>query len=233
MTYRPTPFQNGLLSRLSGSDLTLLGPLKLVQLALHDVLESADSPIEFAYFLEAGVVSVVSQAMGHNDIEVGLVGREGMTGVSLVMADTRSPFTSFVQIKGLGYRVAAGQIGQAIGRSASLGDILGQYARAFHLQVAATSVAHGSARLEARLARWLLMVGDRAGGSFRITHALLGTSLSVRRSGITLSLQMLEGRGLIRSGRGMVSILDRLGLEEAAGGTYGMAERELARLSGR
>lgn len=231
MPDRSIRFHNGILKRLSPSDIALLGPMVLVDLAQHQVLETVDHPIAFAYFLEEGVVSVVSRSSGQNDIEVGLVGREGMTGVSLVMADTRSPFASFVQIAGRGYRVSAGQLMQAIGQSRTIGDALAHYARAFHLQVAATSVAHGSAKLEARLARWLLMVADRAGVSFHITHALLGTALSVRRSGVTLSLQMLEGRGLIRSGRGVVTIIDRAGLQLAANGTYGLAERELARLS--
>lgn len=231
MPDRTIRFQNGILKKLSKGDIALLGPLALVDLHLHAMLEDVDMPIEFAYFIEEGVVSVVSQSTGQHNIEVGLVGREGMTGGSLVMADTRSPFASFVQIEGRGYRIGAAQLMHAIGLSTTLEDALRLSARAFHLQIAATSVAHGSAKLEARLARWLLMVGDRAGVSFHITHALLGMSLSVRRSGITLSLQMLEGRGLIRSGRGIVTIIDRSGLQLAASGTYGMAERELARLS--
>ena len=230
MPDRQSPFRNHLLGRLSPGDLYLLGPLDRVELPVRQTLEQADTPIEFVYFIEEGVASVVAQASGQREMEVGLIGPEGMTGIALLTADDQSPFETFIQVEGTGYRLTADRLVQAVASSDALRLALTRYARAFHLQVAATSVSNGSSKLEERLARWLLMVGDRAGVSFHITHAFLATMLAVRRSGVTLSLQLLEGRGLIRSGRGIVTILDRDGLVEASNGAYGLAEREEARL---
>ena len=223
-------FRNHLLTRLSPSDLALLGPLDHVELPVRQMLEPADMPIQFVYFIEEGVASVVAQTSGKLEIEVGLIGPEGMTGQALLTADEQSPFETFIQVEGAGYRLAADRLVRAIASSGELRMVLLRYARVFHLQVAATSVANGNSKLEERLARWLLMVGDRAGNSFHITHAFLATMLAVRRSGVTLSLQVLEGRGLIRSGRATVTILDRAGLIEASNGAYGPAEREETRL---
>ena len=227
---RQSPFRNHLLTRLSPGDLLLLGPLEHVELPVRQTLEPAGTPIKFVYFIEEGVASVVSQTLGQREIEVGLIGPEGMTGIALLMAVDQSPFETFIQVEGTGYRLAADRLVQAIASSEELRKVLARYARMFYLQVASTSVSNGSSKLEERLARWLLMVGDRAGASFHITHAFLATMLAVRRSGVTLSLQVLEGRGLIRSGRGVVTILDRAGLVEASNGAYGLAEREQARL---
>jgi CRP-like cAMP-binding protein len=227
---RQSPFRNRLLTRLSPGDLSLLGPLEHVELSLRQTLEPADAPIEFVYFIEEGVASVVSQTLGQREIEVGLIGSEGMTGVALLTGDDQSPFETFIQVEGTGYRLTADRLMRAITTSDELRVTLTRYARVFHLQVAATSVSNGNSKLEERLARWLLMVADRTGNSFHITHAFLATMLAVRRSGVTLSLQVLEGRGLIRSARGNVTILDRAGLVEASKGAYGLAEREEARL---
>lgn len=230
MPDRQFAFRNHLLTRLSPTDLSLLGPLEHVELPVRQTLEPADTPIEFVYFIEEGVASVVAHIAGEREIEVALIGPEGMTGLALLTADDQSPFETFIQVEGTGYRLTADRLVRAMASSDGLRVMLIRYARLFHLQVAATSVSNGSSKLEERLARWLLMVGDRAGSSFHITHAFLATMLAVRRSGVTLSLQVLEGRGLIRSARGNVTILDRTGLVEASNGAYGLAEREEARL---
>jgi len=230
LTQTDQPFRNRLLSALSPSDLALLGNLVPLDLQLRHTLEAPDTPIETVYFIERGVASVVSQNAGRREIEVGLIGPEGMTAISLLGADDRSPFETFMQVEGHGYCMPAQRLLRALERSDTLNHALMRYARAFHIQVAATSVSNGYAKLEQRLARWLLMVADRVGESFHITHAFLATMLAVRRAGVTLALQVLEGRGLIRSSRGSVIILDRPGLIEASNGAYGLAEREQCRL---
>lgn len=230
MDLNQSPFRNHLLTALAPQDLDLLGTLEPVDLPLRHTLELPDTPIKTVFFIERGAASVVSQTAGRREIEVGLIGPEGMTGMSLLGADDRSPFETFMQVEGSGYRLPAERLVQALGRSDTLNHALMRYARAFHIQVAATSVSNGYAKLEQRLARWLLMVADRVGESFHITHAFLATMLAVRRAGVTLALQVLEGRGLIRSSRGNVIILDRPGLIAASNGAYGLAEREQSRL---
>lgn len=225
-------FKNALLKRLSAEDLALLGPIKSDTLDLHQVLHAADTAMEYVYFPETSLASIVGpKAMGM--IEVGLVGAEGMTGTSLVLGDRRSPFETIVQGAGVAIRVGAQALQAAIEVSPSLRALLSRYVDAFNIQIAATSIANGKALLEMRLARWLLMVGDRRGDKYQITHEFLAIMLSVRRSGVTVALQALEGHGLIRSTRGAVAILDREGLIERANGFYGLAEREYARLLGK
>ncbi|KQY27821.1 hypothetical protein ASD32_24915 [Rhizobium sp. Root483D2] len=118
-------------------------------------------------------------------------------------------------------------------RSDTLGGTLSKYARAFSLQTTFTALATGHAQIEQRLARWLVMVHDRVDGdSFTITHDLLSLMLGVRRQGVTVALQILEGDHLIKSTCGTIEIKDREGLIEAGEGTYGPAEVEYRRLMG-
>jgi hypothetical protein len=105
--------------------------------------------------------------------------------------------------------------------------------RAFAIQVAFTALANGRAKLEERLARWLLMVHDRVvGDRIVLTHEYMAVMLGVRRPGVTVALHILEGKGAIRSHRGEVVIKDREGLAAEAGGGYGQPETEYARLLG-
>jgi len=223
-------FRNHLLNALTPEQLAFLGPLERVDLPLRQTLEPAETPIGSVYFIEAGVASVVAQTAGRREIEVGIIGPEGMTGIALLSADSQTPFETFMQVEGTGLRLPAERLLAALGHSDSLRRITQRYARSFNIQVAATAISNGNSKLVERLARWLLMVGDRAGGSFAITHAFLSTMLAVRRPGVTLALQILEGQGLIRSSRGNVTIIDRSGLIRATNGAYGLAEREQSRL---
>ena len=101
------------------------------------------------------------------------------------------------------------------------------------IQTAHTVLAQGRAKLEERLARWLLMSHDRAeGDELPLTHEFLALMLGVRRAGVTMATHLLEGRGVIRATRGQLMVVDRKGLEEIAGGTYGVPEAEYRRLIG-
>jgi CRP-like cAMP-binding protein len=192
-------------------------------------LEAADAPIEYAYFIEAGMASVVA-SVGSRAIETGVIGDEGMTGTALVYGDDRSPFETFVQGTGKALRIEAGRLQHAMVSSPRLHALLLKYARAFAIQVTCTAFANGRSKLDERLARWLLMVSDRSGLRFSITHEFLALMLAVRRPGVTLALQVLEGHGLIKASRGQVWVIDREGLIEAANGGYGLAEKEYVRL---
>ncbi|MCS6759909.1 MAG: Crp/Fnr family transcriptional regulator, partial [Candidatus Devosia euplotis] len=219
-------FRNHLLTRLAPDDIERLGPVEPVDLPLRQTLELADTRIRNIYFIEAGVSSVVAQTAGQREIEVGVIGPEDMSGIALLGADSQSPFETFMQVEDSGYRLPADRLVAALGQSQNLPILLQRYARAFNIQVAATSVSNGNSKLEGRLARWLLMVDDRAGGSFSVTHAFLVTMLAVRQPGVALALQVLEGSGLIRSSRSNATIIDRLGLIDVSNGASGLAERE-------
>lgn len=226
------PHTNQLLLSLSAGQLASLGPLESVELELRQPLEYANLPVEFVYFLESGLASVVVRPPDNRRVEVGIVGREGTSGLSIIYGDHRSPFETFVQIAGHALRAEAGRVRDAIAADPELHATLLRFARAFSIQVATTAFANGRAKLEERLARWLLMVGDRVGRKLDITHEFLAIMLAVRRSGVTLAVQILEGKGLIRARRGTITIEDREGLIEAANGSYGLAEQEYKRLLG-
>lgn len=234
MTYLPPEYRNALLAALSKGDLALLKPqLERVTLTAREMLETPDTPIQHVYFIEAGMLSVVAKMpRGRDrDIEVAVIGREGMSGTAVVQGDDRGPNCSFVQFGGSAMRVRAADLAAALGNSPSLQSHLNLYARALGIQVANTAMAIGRFKLEARLARWLVMVQDRLGGDrVALTHEALGVILGVRRPGITVALHVLEGQGLIRSHRAEIIIADRDGLIARTEGAYGLAEREYDRL---
>jgi CRP-like cAMP-binding protein len=213
-------FQNLLLQRVSDSDLALLASLTRVEVALHQHLYEAHAPLTAIYFPEDCLASIVAE-VGRGTIEVGIVGREGVTNSWIVVGDTQSPFETFVQAAGHAYRVDAAEAKAAIEQSPALRQLFLTFARSYEIQVASTSIANGQALLEERLARWLLMAADRVGeGELPLTHEFLAMMLAVRRPGVTIAIQDLERRGLIDRKRGCVIILDREGLEKMSNGTY-------------
>lgn len=227
-------FKNRLLRALSPADLGLLAPsLERVQLSLRQSLETAHQPIDLVYFLESGLGSVVARKEGGTTVEVGLFGRDGMTGTSLALGDTESPFDCFTQMDGSAMRISADNLRRAMSQSAAVTDLLMNYARALGIQTTYTALANGQIKLEERLARWILMVDDRSDhDSFFVTHEFLAMMLGVRRPGVTVALQILESRHLIKSQRGEIFVKDRDGLIGLSKGTYGPAEEEYERLTG-
>ena len=225
---------NHLLRALTAEDFALLEDhLESVPLALHQKIEEPHKPIRHIYFVEDGLMSVVASAGGDERIEVGLIGWEGMSGIPIVMGDDRSPYQNFVQIAGRAQRIGADDLREAMGNSATLRPYLLHFAQAFMSQTAQTALAHGRAKIEARLAHWLLMAHDRSqNDEIHLTHEFLALMLGVRRPGVTIALNHLAARGLTSTTRAVVSVVDRKGLEKVAGGLYGVPEAEYARLIG-
>lgn len=225
---------NWLLSGLSSGDFDLLSQhLKPVDLPLRRRLEVHRQAIEHVYFPASGLMSVV--AGGHNDelVEIGMVGFEGMTGVPILLGTDRSPNNTFVQIHGNGLRILATELRKAMRQSETLRDRLLLFAHTFSVQVGHTARANARNKIEERLARWLLMAHDRLRISdIALTHEFLSVMLGVRRPGVTVALNLLEESALITADRGVISIIDRSGLERAAGGGYGSSEKEFNRVLG-
>ena len=219
--------KNRILSRLSAADIALLKPdLEAVELQLRYVLEAANEPIQHSYFIEYGLASIVA-ANNHKRLEVGLIGCEGMTGLPIVLGNDRSPHETFMQVAGNGVRIPAQKLREAIAQSRSLELALLAFAHRFLNQTASTALSNGTATLEERLARWLLMANDRLrGDEVPLTHEFLSLMLGVRRAGVTVALHYLEQRALIRLARKQIVITDRKGLEAAANGTYHTPEKK-------
>ena len=224
--------ENGLLASLSGSDFALLEPnLSAVDLPVRRQLENRNRRIEHAYFLRRGLASLVISGGANHSIEVALVGKEGMTGISLLLESDLAVHETFIQTPGDGWRIGTDDFRAAIAKSPSLHKALLRFAHVTLTQMSFTALANGRYRLEERLARWLLMAHDRAEGEVVVlTHEFLSVMLGVRRPGVTNALNALEKRGIIMARRGAITITNRSALQEAANGSYGAPETDYRRL---
>jgi CRP-like cAMP-binding protein len=224
--------RNRLLSKLAPSDWSLLAPhLEPMTLRERQVIEVPHKPIAHAYFLEIGVASVVAVDSEDHRIEVGVIGFEGVTGVPLIMGDVRAQHSTYMQIPGSGHRIGADRLRAAIAESESLRALMLKSAQGFMIQTAHTALANGRAKLEERLARWLLMAHDRmTTNAVPLTHEFLAVMLGVRRAGVTVAIHSFEQRGFITTRRGELTMVNRKGIEEVAGSFYGTPEAELERL---
>lgn len=226
--------RNMLLATLPEEDWRRIEPrLQAVEIKHRQPIESANQPIEHVYFPICGIVSIVAKSPRGLQIEAGVIGREGMTGLAIIMSNHRSANDAFVQVAGEAHRMSADDLRESMRESEALRQLAQRFVQVFMTQVAQTALANGRAKIEERLARWLLMAQDRLDdGSLQLTHEFIALMLGVRRPGVTDALNDLEGKGLIRSARGVVRIVDRIGLEAAAGGIYGVPEAEYKRLIG-
>jgi CRP-like cAMP-binding protein len=224
--------RNRILHKIGLEDWDLLGPhLEAVTLKERQIIEVPAKPITHAYFLEIGVASVVAVDAEDHRIEVGVIGFEGLTGVPLIMGDNRAQHSTYMQIGGSGHRIAAEALCGAIARSEGLRALMLKSAQGFMIQTAHTALANGRAKLEQRLARWLLMAHDRmTSDAVPLTHEFLAVMLGVRRAGVTVAIHGFERRGLVTTRRGQLTIVNRAGIEQIAGSFYGTPEAELKRL---
>lgn len=209
---------------------TLLEP---VELPVRFFVEKPMAPIDYVYFPVSGIASTVVSAGRDKRAEVGIFGREGMSGIPVVMGGDRSLQECFFQVAGKGVRVESDALRKAMDDAPALRVFFLRFVQAMLMQTSQTAVSNAQSVLEERLCRWLLMSHDRLGqDELELTHEFLSIMLGVRRAGVTSALHILEGRHLIKSTRGLVVILDREGLEAGAGGSYGQPESEYERLIG-
>ena len=227
-------FRNRILARLSSEDLKLLEPnLEKIDLPLHAQIDRAHQAVRYVYFIEDGVASVVANGPLEKSIEVGLIGREGFTGLPAVFGAGSAPHEIYMQVGGSAWRIETAALRKLLGESQTLLDTLLLYAHCFFVQTAQTALVNGRTKLEDRLARWLLMEHDRIGvDEFPVTHEFLATMLGVRRPGVTVAINELQKRGLIKTNRGSIEVVDRKGLVEASNGAYGVPEAEYQRVLG-
>ena len=195
----------------------LLPWLEPVTLEFGEVLYQPGEKIRHVYFPGASLISLLTLADGHLALEVGLIGREGMVGVPLVLGHTDSPVRALVQGAGTAMRTTAAHFRTAFGRMPALQREMYRYVYALMAQISQTAACNRFHVVESRLARWLLMTHDRVkSNQFRMTHEFLGHMLGVRRVGVTKAAQALQNKGLIGYTRGNIEVLDRAGLEAAA-----------------
>ena len=229
-----SPPRNQLLAAMSAADFASLQPhLKPVPMALLKDMERPNQQIETVYFMETGIASVVAVQPDETRVEVGLIGREGMSGMAVVLGGNQSPHATYIQVAGAGQRITAKELRKAMSASQTLHSVLLKFVQVFMVQTAHTAIANARANIDKRLARWILMAHDRTGdNTLPLTHEFLSLMLGVRRAGVTEALQSLRGRKLIENGRNKIVVRNRKGIERMAGGSYGTPEKEYRRLIG-
>lgn len=220
---------NSLLAAVPRQDYQRLLPeLEPVTLTQGEVLYEPGQRVRHVYFPSDAHVSMLVVAEGGKALEVGLVGREGMVGIALALGVEHSPVRALVQGTGTALRMRAGPFLEELARCAPLQRELHRYAYAKLAQARQTAACNRFHRVDARLARWLLMTSDRVRSDhFHLTHEFLADVLGVRRVGVTNAAGDLQRRKLIGYRRGDITILDRGGLEGAACPCYAIV-RNLA-----
>jgi CRP-like cAMP-binding protein len=226
--------RNRLLAALPQEDLARMLPkFRRIELTLHQVHFPAGGRITSVIFPETGWFSLLVVLKDGSAGEVGLIGREGMVGLPLLLGDDQSYPECLVQGSGTALSLNADVFRQELDRSPALGARVGRWTLAYTAQLAQTATCNSRHHIKQRLARWLLMTGDRAeGASFPMTHELLSKMLGVRRASITMAARSLKRAGFIRYERGWVEITDRPGLKAASCECYGTVRREFDRLLG-
>jgi PAS domain S-box-containing protein len=208
---------NNLLAALPRKDyLGLLDGLEPVTLTYGTVLYEPDERITHVFFPVDCLVSLLTTVEGRQAMEVGLVGREGMVGISLAMGMDVSSVRALVQGSGTAMRMKAARFHQGFERSLPLQRELHRYSYVKLAMARQTVACNRFHAIEARLARWLLMTSDRVlSDEFVLTQAFLGDMLGVLRAAVNRAAGSLQERNLIRYSRGKITILDRKGLEAA------------------
>ena len=222
LTRQATPTANRLLAGLPGKDQAqLLADCEPIELTYAEPLYAAGAPIPHVYFPTGAFISLVTPLESGSGLEVGLVGDEGMLGISLILGVDVSPFQAIVQGEGLALRMPLQAFLQNLKLSLALRRQLKRYLYVSMRQLAQSAACCRIHVVEARLARWLLMTQDRAhADTFHITHIFLAYMLGVRRVGITKAASSLQRQKLIRYRRGVITIIDRTGLEAVCCGCY-------------
>jgi CRP-like cAMP-binding protein len=201
----------------------LLPALTPVKLAFGEVLYEPGAAITQVYFPCESMVSLLLPVEKHMDVEVGMVGREGMVGASLGLGIAHSPVKALVQGAGSALRLSAAGLRRELARDPALQRALNRYIHSLMEQITQTAACNRFHVVEARLARWLLMTRDRMrSAKFRMTHEFLSHMLGVRRVGVTEAASSLQRQKLIEYSRGNIRILDEPGLEAACCGCYGI-----------
>jgi CRP-like cAMP-binding protein len=231
-TADPTAADNRLLALLPTAERNrLLADAEAVVLEADQTLHAPSEPIAWVYFPDGAVVSLVSTLDDGHAVEVGTIGREGMVGLPLVLGGGSLPFRVFCQVPGRARRVAAAALLAEVARDGALGAVLDRYAQALLIQTAQTGACNRHHQVDRRCARWLLMTHDRVGADrFALTQEYLALMLGARRAGISRAATRLRAAGLIRYTRGVITVVDRSGLEAAACACYGVVRAAEERL---
>ncbi len=221
------PVKNRILLSVSDSDYNTLRPhLEYASLPNHRILHEGSGRVEFAYFLNRGLISLVVVMNDGETAEAGIVGNEGFIGTPAAVGLSRSPLQAVVQITGDGFRVKVAALQNILESAPHLQLILSRYAVVQGMQVAQTAACNRLHDIKQRLSRWLLMAQDRVDSeSLPITHDFLATMLGTDRPSVSTAAGVLQKKKIIEYTRGAVKIVNRKKLEDTACECYGMTQQ--------
>lgn len=226
------PIKNQLLSALVNTEYQHLVPhLERVDLSLGDVVYTMGRNIEHVYFPEDSAVSLLATLENGATTEIGLVGREGMVGLTVFLGGAVTPERAIVQLAGTALRLNASILRKELRVGNSLQLLLLRYTRAFIALMSQSVACSQHHSLSQRFARWLLTMHDYShSDTLDLTHEMIAGMIGTRRAGVTVAALALREQGLISAVRGEITILDRKGLEAAACECYSIIRKEFARL---
>src|SRR5580658_3913399 len=221
------PVSNLILLSIPDSDYNALRPhLEYVSLPNHLILHEGGGKLEFAYFPNLGLVSLVVVMKDGGTAEAGIVGNEGFTGTPAAVGLSRNPLQAVVQITGDGFRVEVAALQNILASAPQLRWMLSRYAIGQGMQVAQTAACNRLHDIRQRLARWLLMTQDRVDvESLPMTHDFLATMLGTDRPSVSAAAGVLQKKKLIEYTRGAVKIVSRKKLEDSACECYGIIQQ--------
>ena len=204
----------------------LLPHLEFVELRLQQSLHESPDGLEYGYFLNLGLTSLVIETEDGRSVEVGIVGREGFVGVPLAAGLHLTPYRACVQASGNGFRIKAEILEVTLSSTPNLRLRLNQYAQAQGMQVAQLAACNRLHEIDQRLARWLLMCQDRIGSDLLpMTHEFFAQMLGTGRPSVSLAAAVLQRAGFIQYAHGTVKISDRKGLEASACECYAVIQK--------
>jgi CRP-like cAMP-binding protein len=195
----------------------VLSKSQFVSLPAHTILTELAKPIEFGYFLNSGVASILHVLSDGKSVEVGLTGREGFVGLPVVVGFRTSPTTAVIQIAATGLKISVQNLRKVLASCPTLERSLHRYSQELAVQAIQIAACNRVHEVDERLARWLLASQDRVGSStFSLTQAFISHMLGTRRASVTVAAGILQKAGLITYRRGEVTIENRAQLEDAA-----------------
>lgn len=205
----------------------LVDTCELVNLKFGTILCEPERPFKYVYFPLTAFISLVTFVEGHQPLEMGLIGNEGMLGSTLSLGIPTAPMRALVQGSGKALRMSAAQLRRELHAAPALASQLNRYVYVILEQLAKTAACIHFHETEPRLARWLLMTHDRThADQLHLTQEFLADMLGVRRSSVTVAAGVLQAKNIIHYSRGEIMILDRKGLEAAACECYQMVIRD-------
>ncbi|MBD2531521.1 Crp/Fnr family transcriptional regulator [Nostoc flagelliforme FACHB-838] len=224
--------ENQILTAMTMAEYQRLAPhLEQVQLEVGQVLYKANEPITHVYFPHQSIVSLVSTQKNGLTVEAGIVGNDGIVGVSVILGSNTTNTTAFVQISGSSLMMKTELLIAEFNRGGELQGLLLRYTHRLLIQVTQTLACNTLHSIERRLARWLLFVADRVqSDTFFLTQEYIAKMLGCRRTGVTEVANRLSRAGMISYKRGTINILNRSGLEDKSCECYSMIKDEYARL---